>query len=122
VDRFVDKRIFYYPCCMDTTLMGEYIVANNSANQVLAQNWGSLKPVLAVASGGLHPGHVPSLMRILGRDIVMQFGGGVHAHPQGSMAGAKAVRQAIDAVMAGSDLVEYARSHLELRQVLDVWR
>jgi ribulose-bisphosphate carboxylase large chain len=97
-------------------------VAENSANQVLAQNWGSLKPVLAVASGGLHPGHVPSLMRILGRDIVMQFGGGVHAHPQGSMAGAKAVRQAIDAVMAGSDLVEYARSHLELRQVLDVWR
>jgi len=96
-------------------------VAADPSNQVLAQDWYGLKPVLAVASGGLHPGHIPSVMRILGRDIVMQFGGGVHAHPQGTAAGAKAVRQAIDAVMAGVDIAEYARSHVELRQALEKW-
>jgi len=74
----------------------------------LAQNWEGFKPVLAVASGGLHPGHVPKIMQFLGRDIVIQFGGGIHAHPEGTRAGATAVRQAIDAIISGEKIKDYA--------------
>jgi len=33
--------------------------------------------VLPVSSGGLHPGHVPFLMKHLGNDLVIQAGGGI---------------------------------------------
>lgn len=81
----------------------------------LSQDWGKIKPVLAVSSGGLHPGHVPFLVKHLGKDIVIQMGGGVHGHPQGTLAGAKAARQAVDATMKKIPLKEYAKDHKELR-------
>ena len=83
------------------------------------QKWGHIKPVLAVASGGLHPGHVPAVVDILGRDIVIQAGGGVHGHPDGTRAGAKAMRQALEATMEGVPLDEYAKEHEELRKALE---
>ena len=83
------------------------------------QRWAGMKPVLAVASGGLHPGHVPAVVDILGKDIVIQAGGGVHGHPQGTRAGARAMRQALEAKMQGISLEEYAKDHKELREALD---
>jgi ribulose-bisphosphate carboxylase large chain len=83
------------------------------------QSWYGMKPVLAVASGGLHPGHVPAVVDILGKDIVIQAGGGVHGHPDGTRAGAKAMRQALDATMQGIALEEYAKQHEELRKALE---
>jgi len=83
------------------------------------QKWYGMKPVLAVASGGLHPGHVPAVVDILGRDIVIQAGGGVHGHPDGTRAGAKAMRQALEATMQGIGLEEYAKEHTELRKALE---
>jgi ribulose-bisphosphate carboxylase large chain len=58
-------------------------VTEDRNNHVLAQEWGSIKPVLAVASGDLQPAHVPELMRIMGHDIVMQFGEGYMPIPMG---------------------------------------
>ncbi len=87
----------------------------------LAQDWGNVKPVLSVSSGGLHPGHVPFLVRHLGKDIVMQFGGGIHGHPNGTLRGAIAVRQAVDAVMSGESLKEFSKNHIELRDALELW-
>ena len=58
----------------------------------LSQNWNKIKPVMAVSSGGLHPGHVPFLIKHLGKDIIIQMGGGIHAHPNGTGAGARAAR------------------------------
>jgi hypothetical protein len=43
-----------------------------------------------MASGGLHPGLVPELVDRCGTDIGVQAGGGVHGHPDGTHAGAKA--------------------------------
>jgi len=70
----------------------------------LKQNWYNKKPVLAVASGGLHPGMIPAVMKAMGNDIVMQFGGGVHWHPKGTKYGAMAARQALEATLKGIKL------------------
>jgi len=82
---------------------------------------GSLKPVLPVASGGLYPQLVPDLLEIFGNDVVLQAGGGIHGHPDGTVAGAKAMRQAVDAVLEGKTLREYAESHGELAVALKHW-
>ncbi|MEM3736693.1 MAG: type III ribulose-bisphosphate carboxylase [Candidatus Bathyarchaeia archaeon] len=80
-----------------------------------------LKRVLPVASGGLHPRLVPSLVEIFGNDVVIQAGGGIHGHKDGTYAGARAMRQAIDATVEGITLAEYANSHGELRAALNTW-
>ena len=87
----------------------------------LAQNWGKVKPVFGVASGGVHPGVVPKIMKLMGNDVVIQAGGGVHGHPQGTRAGAKAMRQAVDASLKNKSLKNYAGDHKELRQALEKW-
>lgn len=83
--------------------------------------WYGLKRTFPVCSGGLHPGLVPKLVEILGNDIIIQAGGGVHGHPEGSKAGAKAMRQSVDAVMDCIPLEEYAKKHKELQTALDKW-
>jgi ribulose-bisphosphate carboxylase large chain len=85
------------------------------------QAWGELKPLVPVASGGLHPGHVPQLDEVFGTDAFFLFGGGVHGHPGGSRAGATAARVAVEAVAAGQTLEHAARTCPELRQALDLW-
>lgn len=88
----------------------------------LKMNMGNLKPVLPVASGGLHPGLVPELIQFFGKDVVIQAGGGIHGHPNGSIAGAKAMRQAVEATLKGVSLTEYAQTHKELEAALQTWR
>ncbi len=83
---------------------------------------GGLKPVLPVASGGLHPHLVPALMETFGNDFVIQAGGGIHGHPHGTICGAKAMRQAVDATLEGKTLDEYAKSHQELDDALKRWK
>ncbi|MEM3280134.1 MAG: type III ribulose-bisphosphate carboxylase [Candidatus Micrarchaeaceae archaeon] len=88
---------------------------------VLGEEWHHIKPVLPVTSGGLHPGLVPAVMKILGNEIVIQAGGGIDGHPDGVRAGAAAMRQAIDASMDGIELREYAKDHRELSAALKYW-
>ena len=91
-------------------------------NLRLKQNWGKIKAVLPVSSGGLHPGILPLVFDIYGTmDIVLQIGGGTQGHPAGIEAGAKAVIQSIEAYKLGIDLREYAKTHKELKQALDKW-
>ena len=80
-----------------------------------------IKEVFPVASGGLYPGLIPALMKIFGKDFVIQAGGGIHGHPDGSVSGARAMRQAVDAVMAERSLEDYADDHVELETALDTW-
>ncbi len=86
----------------------------------LRNDW-YVKPVAPVASGGLHPGVVPMLVDRLGTDFAATFGGGVHGHPDGSRAGAMAVRQALEASLAGTPLPEAAKKHPELATALKKW-
>lgn len=87
----------------------------------LEQKWYNIKPVLGVASGGVYPGMVPKMLKAMGNNIVIQAGGGVHGHPDGTIAGAKAMRQTIDAVMKNKSLKEYSKTHEELKKALEKW-
>jgi ribulose-bisphosphate carboxylase large chain len=80
-----------------------------------------LKTAMPVSSGGLHACLVPSLVKIFGNDFIIQAGGGIHGHPGGTVAGAKSMRQALEAVMSNTDLKAYAKSHKELKQALEKW-
>jgi ribulose-bisphosphate carboxylase large chain len=88
----------------------------------LTSEMAGLKPVLPVASGGLHPGLVPALIELFGWDLVIQAGGGIHGHSEGTRAGATAMRQAVDAKICAIPLEEHAKKHRELRIALELWR
>lgn len=85
------------------------------------EGWGAIPPTAPVASGGLQPLHVPALVANLGLDLVIQAGGGIHGHPDGTRAGARAMRQAAEAAAANVPLAEYARRHRELARAMEVW-
>lgn len=87
--------------------------------EVLKSKMFDLKPVMPVASGGLQPAMIPELVRIFGKDVVMQFGGGIHA--LGTKVGAMAVRQALDATIENIPLESYAKTHKELKVALNQW-
>ncbi|MBN1389339.1 MAG: type III ribulose-bisphosphate carboxylase [Candidatus Thermoplasmatota archaeon] len=90
-------------------------------NILLDQDWGSIRTAFPVASGGLHPGLVPDVMDIYGNEMVLLVSGGIHGHPKGTRAGAKAAIQAVEAHMDGVTLEEKARSSIELAQALEKW-
>lgn len=81
-----------------------------------------LKPILPVASGGLHPRLVPKLMETFGNDVIIQAGGGIHGHPEGTVAGAKAMRQAVEATIELRSLPDYAKTNRELAFALKQWK
>lgn len=93
----------------------------SQSKKYLEQKWYNIKPILSVASGGVYPGMVGKLIKSMGNNIVIQAGGGVHGHPNGTIAGAKAMRQAMDAVMKKKNLNEYSKTHIELKEALNKW-
>jgi ribulose-bisphosphate carboxylase large chain len=98
------------------------------------QDWGGLRRVMPVASGGIHAGQMHQLLHFLGEDTVLQFGGGTIGHPAGIQAGATANRVALEAMILarnegrdvlneGPEILEQAaRSCLPLKQALEVWK
>jgi len=74
---------------------------------------------LPVIGGGVHPGVVARYVRDAGTDVVLGAGGAVQGHPSGPAAGVRAMRQAIDAAVAGRDVRDAAREHPELAAALE---
>ena len=70
---------------------------------------------------GVHPASAARIIADLGFDVMLAVGGAVQGHPGGAPAGGRAMRQAIDAVVAGIPLAEQAQQHPELKQALDLW-
>jgi ribulose-bisphosphate carboxylase large chain len=89
--------------------------------EVLKCACSGMKQTFPVSSGGLHPGKVAHEIATLGTDIILQAGGGIHGHPDGTVAGARAMRQAVDAYMDGKSTEEYANDHYELERALKKW-
>lgn len=113
---------------VDQLHVGTVVGKMSETKEEVAENCEALKTsmfgtkeVLPVASGGLYPGLVPALMGFFGKDFVIQAGGGIHGHPDGTVFGAKAMRQAVDATLHGISLKEYAVTHKELQKALNLW-
>ncbi len=92
-------------------------------HMLLEQDWGKLKDAFPVCSGGLHPGLIPDVMDIYGNDMVLLVSGGIHGHPKGTRAGARASMQALEAVNDGLTLKEKASlvDGKDLAQALEKW-
>lgn len=80
-----------------------------------------LRAALPIIASGIVPGRVGRLYADFGADMALASGGSLFGHPAGPQAGARAFRQAIDAVMAGRDLTDAATEHEELRTALQIW-
>jgi len=80
-----------------------------------------LKRAWPLVGGGMHPGMVQFAVNNFGNDIVLCAGGGIHAHPMGVTAGAKAMCQAIDAAIEGKSVRETGKEFKELSAAIDAW-
>ena len=92
-----------------------------STAQQLALPLYDIKSSFPMVGGGVHPGLVDQFVSDLGSDIIVAAGGAIQGHPMGAAAGARAMRQAIDAVMEGRPLDEAAKEKAELKCALDLW-
>jgi len=81
---------------------------------------GNVARVFPGPSAGIHPGMVPQVLHDYGSDVIINAGGGVHGHPQGARAGAKAFQQALDFALQGRP-VGLAENAPELAQALGLW-
>lgn len=99
------------------------ITSNQSSKRStsLNQNWSNIKPVFPVSSGGIHPGIIPDVLKIMGNNIVLLVSGGIHGHPNGTCDGARAAMQSIESTMQKIPLYQYAKSHKELGDALAKW-
>ena len=80
---------------IQTGMMGGY---SNDDPQELEQALAVLRAgnTLPALSCGFHPGLVEKVTALAGNDYLANVGGAVHGHPGGTVAGATAMRQAID--------------------------
>ncbi|MEF8870172.1 MAG: type III ribulose-bisphosphate carboxylase [Haloarculaceae archaeon] len=90
-------------------------------NEWLHADLYGLKDVLPMASGGLHPGLIPTLVETLGTNIGVQAGGGVHGHPDGTRAGATALRRAVEAAASEESIDDAAADCPELATAIERW-
>jgi ribulose-bisphosphate carboxylase large chain len=88
---------------------------------LLAQDWGKIRSAFPVASGGVHPGLVPDIIDIYGKDLVLLVSGGIHGHPKGTRRGAMATMAAIEAHEEGISLEEKAKKNAPLAEALSKW-
>lgn len=93
------------------TLRSKYV---KECDGLLEQDWEYINPVFPVASGGLDPGKIPILIKKFGIDAVLQFGGGCHGHPNGTEAGAKAIRAVTESFLKGQSLDELSKKNKEV--------
>ncbi len=90
--------------------------------QALTGRFHDIKRSWPMPGGGVHPGMLPLLFNDMGRDFIVGAGGAVHGHPLGPTAGTRALRQAIDAVMADDGFIRSDRvQEPELAAALATW-
>lgn len=81
----------------------------------------NIKRAFPTCGGGTTQGHIEDMVHKFGNDVIIAAGGAVHGHPMGTVAGARAFRQGIDAVMQGIPLEEAAKQYKELGVAIDSW-
>ena len=81
----------------------------------------TVQKTFPVPSAGIHPGMVPVLIKDFGFDHVINAGGGIHGHPQGSHRRRESISDIIDAVINEEPIQEKASSCQDLKAALDLW-
>ena len=89
--------------------------------QVMTDPFFGIRRTTPAPGGGLHAGFAPRLFDDLGNDYALGAGGAVHGHPMGAAAGARAIRQAMDAATRGEALSAAAAANPELAAALAMW-
>jgi ribulose 1,5-bisphosphate carboxylase large subunit-like protein len=79
---------------------------------------GGARVPVPVNGGGVWAGSTPTVLAAAGHDIMLLLGMGAYEHPGGPVAGARSVKQAIDAVTAGESLEAAAASAPDLAAAL----
>jgi len=79
------------------------------------QDWIGMKATTPIVSGGMNALRLPMFFDRLGHaNVIQTCGGGVFGHLDGPAAGARSLRQAVQAWRQGIDPVRYALEHREL--------
>ncbi len=108
----IDMPLVPAPYAKAPYLVDRYLSLVRAITMPLGYGKKQMKACLPFPSGGIQTQHVPQLVKDLGPNIGVGTGGGIHAHPMGAIAGAKAFRQAYDACMKGEwDLKKYAKDN-----------
>lgn len=87
----------------------------------LGQDWSAVKPVLSVASGGVHPFLIPAIMENFGHNVAIMQGGGIHGHPSGTRIGAVTSRKVVDAALAGESMENLAARDADVSKAYRIW-
>jgi ribulose-bisphosphate carboxylase large chain len=82
-------------------------------------SWRGLKKCCPIISGGLNPTLLKPFIDVMGTiDFITTMGAGVHAHPKGTEAGAKALIQSCEAYSKKIEIKKYAKNHKELAEAI----
>lgn len=84
----------------------------DAAHHVILEDdsWRGMKKCAPIISGGLNPTKLKPFIDIMGdTDFITTMGAGVHAHPDGTQCGAKALIQSMEAYNKGVSIEEYSK-------------
>lgn len=86
-------------------------------------SWRGVKKCCPIISGGLNPTLLKPFIKVMGNvDFITTMGAGCHAHPHGTVAGAKALVQACEAYKKKVDIKVYSQNHKELAEAIKFFR
>lgn len=97
----------------------EFVKEDHHFHLVSGKEWDRVKKCCPIISGGLNPTLLKPFIEVMGNmDFITTMGAGVHAHPKGTQAGAKALVQACEAYQKKIDIHKYAKTHKELAEAI----
>ncbi len=88
------------------------ITKEDAAHHVILEHdsWRGVKKCAPIISGGLNPTKLKPFIDVMGStDFITTMGAGVHAHPNGTTSGAKALVQAMEAYKKKISIEEYSK-------------
>ncbi len=98
------------------------VVNEDHAHHLIFQDdsWRGMKKCCPIISGGLNPTLLKPFIDVMGGlDFITTMGAGVHAHPKGTRAGARALIQSCEAYKKKIDIHKYAKTHKELAEAIE---
>lgn len=90
--------------------------------KVCLEPLGSIKPALPIIGGSIWAGTLSSLYQKIGHiNFGVVSGRGIFNHPKGPRSGAKSLCQAWESIQKKVPPEEYAKTHVELQQAIEVF-